>query len=79
MKITAKDVKLVTENVTNVTIELTEMEAGYLRAICYGSCRGRLDASFASKMFQELDRYRFVSYDRNHPNWKVTKRARENW
>ena len=78
MKITVKDVK-VKPVVEGVTIELSEMEAGFLRAICYGSCKGGTDSGFSSRLFQELDQYEFPSYDLEHRYWKVTKRARENW
>ena len=78
MKITAKDIK-VKSVIPSVTIELDEMESGFLRAICHGYCGGQLNAGFASRLFQELDRYQFVSYDRAHPNWKETNRLRGKW
>ena len=79
MKVTVNNVVNVKPAIDSVTIEFNNTEAGWLQAICYGMCKGRLDESFASKVFQELDQYQFISYDLNHPNWKETKRARENW
>lgn len=58
------------QDANGVTMQLSGIEAGFLRAAAYEYSDGDRLLGFMSSLYNELDRYAFPEYDRKHPNWK---------
>jgi hypothetical protein len=61
--------------VTQVTITLSDMEAGFLRSILFGHRHSV--TNFGGALFAELDKLVFPNYDRRYPNWLQDKEKSE--
>ena len=54
-----------------VTIELSDMDAGYLRKVMQNE--GGTDDSFAWRLFNKLDLFSFPAYEARYPDWRKAK------
>lgn len=52
--------------VRKVVLELTDMEAGFLRTILYQWSNGSPEGGFAAELWTALDKYSFPAYDERY-------------
>ena len=58
-------------SVDKVVVELSDKEAGFLRALVYQFAEGSKDSGFASQLWTALDKYHFPDYHKKYgDSWR---------
>ena len=59
--------------ITNITIHLDDMEAGFLRTNLLDIISKKGKDGFVAELYAQLERYTFPKYEKRHPNWKMDR------